>query len=76
MAKCGKLLEKARNAPHNLRFEEICALAECHGWIKARQDGTSHAVYLHPGLGKTAGSLMNFQSKKGQAKRVSSQTVA
>jgi len=69
MARCEKLLEKAKNSPHNLRFEEICALAECHGWEFVRQDGTSHKVYLHPALGNSAGALMNFQSKDGKAKR-------
>jgi len=69
MARCEKLLIKATNAPHNLRFEEICALAECYGWQKVRQEGTSHAVYMNPALGNGVGSLMNFQNKKGKAKR-------
>ncbi|MDX2042023.1 MAG: hypothetical protein SF097_12275 [Acidobacteriota bacterium] len=69
MPKIDKLLQKVKNSPNNLRFEEICHLAESYGWIFQRQDGTSHAVYLHPALGNSVGALMNFQSKKGMAKR-------
>jgi hypothetical protein len=68
MANCKKLLDKARNSPQNLRFEEVCKLAECFGWTRQKQGGTSHAVFIHPSLGNTAGSLMNFQSKSGKAK--------
>ena len=69
MAKCDKLLEKAKYSPNNLRFNELCKLAACHGWIFDRQNGTSHAIYLHPALGNTPGSLMNFQDDNGKAKR-------
>ena len=68
MAKCNKLLEKAKNSPNNLRFNEICKLAECYGWVFDRQNGTSHAIYLHPSLGQSPDSLMNFQNNKGKAK--------
>jgi hypothetical protein len=68
MSKCERLLEKAKNSPHNLRFEEICKLATCYGWVFERQEGTSHGVYLHPKLGNTPGALMNFQEKNGKAK--------
>lgn len=69
MPKCDKLLEKAKNSPNNLRFNELCKLAECYGWVFDRQNGTSHAIYLHPALGNTPGSLMNFQDDSGKAKR-------
>ncbi len=69
MSRREKLLQKAYNSPHNLKFEEICKLAECFGWRFQRHEGTSHAVYLHPSLGNVAGALMNFQSRKGKAKR-------
>jgi len=68
MTKCERLRLKAEKSPHNLKFEEICKLATCYGWIFQRQEGTSHAVYLHPSLGNVVGSLMNFQSKDGKAK--------
>lgn len=69
MAKCKKLLEKAKHSPNNLRFNELCKLAECYGWVFDRQNGTSHAIYLHPALGNTSGALMNFQDDSGKAKR-------
>jgi len=67
MARCEKLLLKATNSPHNLKFEEVCALAECYGWHYVGGDG-SHRVYMHSALGNSVGSMMNFQSKKGKAK--------
>ncbi len=47
MAKCDKLLEKARQAPKGLRFTELCKLAECFGFEFQRQRG-SHHMYKHP----------------------------
>lgn len=63
MARCAKLLDKAANSPKNLRFEDLCALAECYGWVFQRQCG-SHHIYMHPGIGL----LMNFQPRNGKAK--------
>jgi hypothetical protein len=67
MAKCDKLLIKAANSPNNLRFDEVCALAECYGWKRVGGTG-SHRVYHHASLGNSTGSLMTFQSRKGKAK--------
>jgi hypothetical protein len=67
MARCEKLLTKAKNSPGNLRFEELCSLAKCYGWEKVGGSG-SHRVYMNPSFGDTVGSLMNFQSVKGKAK--------
>lgn len=67
MARCTKLLEKATNSPKNLKFEDLCALAECYGWVFQRQCG-SHHIYLHTDLGSGVGSMMNFQPRDGQAK--------
>ena len=61
MARCAKLLDKATNSSKNLRFEDLCALAECYGWVFQRQCG-SHHIYLR------AGTMMNFQSRRGKAK--------
>jgi hypothetical protein len=55
MAKRDKLLQKARNAPRSLGFEELCALAESYGFVLARQTG-SHRIYKH-----RSGRMMNFQ---------------
>jgi len=63
MARCAKLLDKAINSPKNLRFEDLCALAKCYGWVFQRQFG-SHHIYMH----LRTGSLMNFQPRNGKAK--------
>ncbi len=68
MASCDKILDKARRSPNNLTFTEICKLAACHGWIERPENGSSHAVFIHPKLGKAASALMNFQSRHGKAK--------
>lgn len=63
MSKCDKLLKRARPASKAVRFEELCALAECYGFVFARQEG-SHRVYKHP----TYRDIMNLQNDNGQAK--------
>lgn len=60
-----KLLEKAKNSPSNLRFTEICKLAEDYGWVFRRQNGTSHRIYGNPALGAKIGNFMNFQEGDG-----------
>jgi hypothetical protein len=67
MSKPEKLLQRAISSPNNFKFEDLCALAECYGWIFQRQSG-SHRIYLHPGLGDKLGSMMNFQPRDGKAK--------
>jgi len=67
MSKCDKLLEKARNAPNNLSFSDICFLAECHGFRFERQQG-SHKIFKHPGLLLSDIRIMNFQNVRGKAK--------
>lgn len=63
MGRCDKLLQRARDAPANLRFEQLCQLAECHGFVLARQKG-SHRLYKCPGEPR----VMNFQDDRGKAK--------
>lgn len=67
MNKCDKLLEKARNSPNNLGFDEACKLAECEGFVFQRQSG-SHVIYEHPNLRLDQNRIMNFQNFKGKAK--------
>lgn len=67
MDRCTKLFDKATNSPKNLRFRDLCALAECFGWVFQRQCG-SHHIYMHPGLGNGPAAMMNFQSDRGKAK--------
>jgi predicted RNA binding protein YcfA (HicA-like mRNA interferase family) len=64
MGRCDKLLQKAKESPDSLRFEEICQLAECYHFQFKRQTG-SHRIYNRPGF-KT---VMNFQNVGGKAKR-------
>ncbi len=65
MGKCTKTLQKARNSVSNLRFEEVCSLAECFGFTLYRQKGSSHRIYQRKGhIG-----FLNFQrAKDGNAK--------
>lgn len=61
MARCDKLLQKAKTAPHSLRFEELCALAKCFGWALTRQNG-SHHVYVNPDLTTVQGRRKVFNT--------------
>lgn len=62
MSKRNKLLRKARNSPGNLRYDEICQLAEYFGFKFKAQVG-SHRQYTRAGLERP----MNFQDNKGKA---------
>jgi hypothetical protein len=67
MANREKLLAKAKSSPSNLRFSEVCKLAECYGWVFERKE-SSHSVFLNPILQNLPGFMMNFQEHKGNAK--------
>lgn len=67
MANCARLLEKANSSPNNLKFEDLCRLAVCYGWVFQRKSG-SHHIYMHQSLGNRLGSMMNFQPRNGKAK--------
>lgn len=67
MGKCDKLLQKARSSANNLRFDELCKLAECYGWVSIRQAG-SHCMYENDALDITQGRMQNFQDVNGKAK--------
>lgn len=47
MAICAKLLEQARASPANLRFDDLCRLMKCQGYVFVRQKG-SHSMYRTP----------------------------
>lgn len=64
MANRRKLLKKAGNSPSNLRFSELCKLAEGYGWEFKRQKG-SHCQFSNPTIKGEIGSYMNFQEGKG-----------
>jgi len=58
-----KLLRRIVVSPHNVRFQEMLALAEALGFRVARTEG-SHHILTHPGIPE----LLNLQDVKGQAK--------
>lgn len=59
MGKKERLFEKAKNSAANLRFEELCLLAEMVGFIFRNQNG-DHKIYKH----KNFKGMMNFQPDK------------
>jgi hypothetical protein len=66
MAQLSKLLEKARNGPKNLRFDDLRKLVEGAGFVERAGSGTSHRIYSHPAL---PGVLINIQrGRDGKAK--------
>ena len=62
MGRFEKLLQRAIEAPGNLRFADLCTLAEMAGFVFDRAAG-SHRIYKHP-----MGGMMNFQDVNGKAK--------
>lgn len=64
MGKCDKLLREALNSPANLRFDELCRLAECYGFVLRKGAGTSHRIYKRPEFKR----LLNVQDDHGKAK--------
>ena len=64
--RCQKLLLKAQNSANNLRFNDLCKLAECFGWQKKNQEG-SHVVYKNDALGTLQGCRLPFQDNNGKA---------
>ena len=64
------LLGKARNSPHDLRFEEALKLAKQLGFVEVRSTG-SHRIFHHPAGGKIPSPPrpLNLQEgKNGRAK--------
>lgn len=64
MAKGEKLIRAAQNRPNNLRFEELCRLAEACGFDWVHGSG-AHRIYAREGVKE----ILNFQPRKdGKAK--------
>ena len=61
--KARKLIEKALIAPQNLRFAELCTLAELFGYRLDRVHG-SHHIFVH----SRASRPLNLQNFAGKAK--------
>ncbi len=71
MAKCDKLLDKARNSQASVTFKELCRLAECFGFALARTRG-SHRIYRAPGVQETVNlqPMSNGKAKAYQVRQV------
>ena len=63
MAKAVKLLGRVENNPKDVRFDDICGLAEAFGFV-LKGGKSSHRVYAREGIGQ----LLNFQKVGGKAK--------
>ena len=58
-----QLLERATNAPNNLRFDDLVSLVEAFGFRLRRTRG-SDRMFARPGLPE----LVNLQDDRGKAK--------
>lgn len=63
MGKPEKLFAKVKNNPQDVRFDEICKLAEAFGFRYKGGKG-SHKVYSKKGIHE----ILNFQNVRGKAK--------
>ncbi len=63
MSKLEKLVRAIRNNPANVRFDDVCKIAENIGFRLRGQSG-SHRTYARP----DEPVLLNFQDIKGKAK--------
>ncbi len=63
MGKIEKLYDKVKNNAHNVRFDDICKLAEAFGFQHKGEKG-SHTVYSQEGVTE----ILNFQNVKGVVK--------
>lgn len=58
-----KLLAKVLAGSENIRFDDLCTLAEAFGFRLSRRNG-SHHIFTHPKVQE----LLNLQDIKGKAK--------
>ncbi|MCH6588136.1 MAG: type II toxin-antitoxin system HicA family toxin [Proteobacteria bacterium] len=61
--KPSKTLKKILDGSTNIRFADVAALVEAHGFHLSRVNG-SHHIFVHPDVPE----LINLQDVKGQAK--------
>lgn len=65
VAQLKKIIERMRNAPQNVRYDDLAKVCEAH-FGAPRQQGTSHSVYKTPWAGDPR---VNIQlGKSGMAK--------
>ncbi len=63
MSKPEKLFAKIKNNPQDVRFDEICKIAQVFGFRYKGGKG-SHKVYSRKGIPE----ILNFQNVRGKAK--------
>jgi len=68
MTEWEKLIEQARNSPNNMRFNDLCKLAELAGFIRRKGGKGSHALFYHPGIPNARDSAIPLQERGGKAK--------
>ena len=61
MTEWDKLLEQARNSPNNMRFTDLCKLAELAGFIRRKGRRGSHLLFHHPGIADAYDSAIPLQ---------------
>jgi hypothetical protein len=65
MVKAEKIIERMRNSPQNVRFDDLVKVCADH-FGDPRQDGTSHKVYKTPWQGDPRVNIQ--RGKDGNAK--------
>jgi len=63
MGKLQKLFGRVKNNPQDIRFDDICKLAEAFGFVYKGGKG-SHKVYTRKGIEE----ILNFQNVNGKVK--------
>lgn len=58
-----RIHERLKRSPKNVRFEELCQVAELFGF-KFRGGKGSHRIYVRKGIAE----MLNFQDVKGKTK--------
>ena len=69
MTKVEKIIEQMRNAPQNVRYDDLAKACEEH-FGAPRQQGTSHAVYKTPWAGDPRVNIQRDKSGKGKPYQV------
>ncbi|MFA6409500.1 MAG: type II toxin-antitoxin system HicA family toxin [Gammaproteobacteria bacterium] len=63
-----KLIERAKNNPRGLKFEEFRQLLSSHNWVQDRQTG-SHQIWYSPDRQRISIQNRNGQAKEYQVKQ-------
>lgn len=69
VTKVEKIIEQMRNAPQNVRYDDLAKVCEEH-FGAPRQQGTSHAVYRTPWAGDPRVNIQRDRSAKAKTYQV------